>query len=343
MEAGSGRADPAGHRPVDGHDRAGALPLLRQPRGAGGRRLPGPARRDHRHAGGRPATLSAPGPGRPADGRLPGVPALVARAPARVPAAVRLGRRRRRAPGTTRSAGTCPSVACSSASSSRSGRHGRSPCPPRPTCPTNCVAQLAAFSTAVGGVLPLGALAAYLSGWVRLYGGVTIEVFGHLGFALTDAEPMFEAMLADMRRQLDDATALKTTPQRGARPESSGHGRDEHEHGDPRRDPPRPGQASSPHWTRPRRATVARARHAAPPGPTSTTSSPRTTRASTPSPGRHCGRWAFPRRRWRRWTPSTTRWPRRWRSRARRWPRTRAPPAVRRRARRWLPSAGCAR
>ena len=31
---------------------------------------------------------------------------------------------------------------------------------------------------------------------------MTIEVFGHLGFALDDAEPMFEAMLADMRRQL---------------------------------------------------------------------------------------------------------------------------------------------
>jgi hypothetical protein len=35
---------------------------------------------------------------------------------------------------------------------------------------------------------------------------VTIEVFGHLGFALTDAEPMFEAMLADMRRQLTAPT-----------------------------------------------------------------------------------------------------------------------------------------
>lgn len=45
-------------------------------------------------------------------------------------------------------------------------------------------------------------LVAYLSGWVRLYGVVTIEVFGHLGFALVDPEPMFEAMLADMRRAL---------------------------------------------------------------------------------------------------------------------------------------------
>lgn len=68
--------------------------------------------------------------------------------------------------------------------------------------PPALVAQLRSFSAATGDVLPLGALAAYLSGWVRLYGAVTIEVFGHLGFALADPEPMFEAMLADMRRQL---------------------------------------------------------------------------------------------------------------------------------------------
>ena len=74
--------------------------------------------------------------------------------------------------------------------------------------PDRLVRQLRAFSSYAGDVLPLGALAAYLSGWVRLYGGVTIEVFGHLGFALDDPEPMFEAMLADMRRQL-------TTPPTG--------------------------------------------------------------------------------------------------------------------------------
>lgn len=68
--------------------------------------------------------------------------------------------------------------------------------------PERLVAQLTTFSKYAGHVLPLGALAAYLAGWVRLYGAVTIEVFGHLGFALSDAEPMFEAMLADMRRQL---------------------------------------------------------------------------------------------------------------------------------------------
>lgn len=74
--------------------------------------------------------------------------------------------------------------------------------PPDADLPDHLLSQLRAFSSNVGHVLPLGALAAYLLGWVRLYGAVTIEVFGHLGFALADAEPMFEAMLADMRRQL---------------------------------------------------------------------------------------------------------------------------------------------
>ncbi len=68
--------------------------------------------------------------------------------------------------------------------------------------PPDLVAQLQRFSAYVGDVLPLGVLAAFLSGWVRLYGAVTVEVFGHLGFALGDPEPMFELMLADMAREL---------------------------------------------------------------------------------------------------------------------------------------------
>jgi len=68
--------------------------------------------------------------------------------------------------------------------------------------PPALVAQLREFSARTGDRLPLGVLAAFLVGWVRLYGGVTIELFGHLGFALQDAEPMFEAMLAEMRRSL---------------------------------------------------------------------------------------------------------------------------------------------
>lgn len=62
--------------------------------------------------------------------------------------------------------------------------------------------QVKEFSARTDDRLPTGVIVAYLSGWVRLYGAVTIEVFGHLGFALADPEPMFEAMLADMRRAL---------------------------------------------------------------------------------------------------------------------------------------------
>ena len=45
--------------------------------------------------------------------------------------------------------------------------------------------------------LPQGLLLTFLRCWVRLYGIVSLEVFGHLGFALDDAEPLFELMLAE--------------------------------------------------------------------------------------------------------------------------------------------------
>jgi hypothetical protein len=76
------------------------------------------------------------------------------------------------------------------------------PVPPDQALPAGLRAQLQQFAATTGVALPLGALAAYLGGWVRLYGAVTLEVFGHLGFALSDAEALFEAMLADMRAQL---------------------------------------------------------------------------------------------------------------------------------------------
>jgi AcrR family transcriptional regulator len=46
--------------------------------------------------------------------------------------------------------------------------------------------------------LPLGVLSVFLSCWIRLYGMVCMEVFGHLRFALDDAEPMFEAELRSL-------------------------------------------------------------------------------------------------------------------------------------------------
>ena len=46
--------------------------------------------------------------------------------------------------------------------------------------------------------LPLGVVAVFLSCWIRLYGIVCMEIFGHLRFALEDAEPMFEAELRSL-------------------------------------------------------------------------------------------------------------------------------------------------
>jgi AcrR family transcriptional regulator len=43
--------------------------------------------------------------------------------------------------------------------------------------------------------LPIGAIILYLRCWMRLYGAVTMEVFGHLNFAVADAEALFELEL----------------------------------------------------------------------------------------------------------------------------------------------------
>jgi AcrR family transcriptional regulator len=58
--------------------------------------------------------------------------------------------------------------------------------------------QLARYREVIGSDLPLGALQTFLRCWVLLYGTVSLEVFGHLRFALDDASPMFELMLSDM-------------------------------------------------------------------------------------------------------------------------------------------------
>ena len=59
-------------------------------------------------------------------------------------------------------------------------------------------AQLRAWTVRFPMGVPLGVARVYLSCWVRLYGLVAMEIFGHLKFALDDAEPMFEAELHDL-------------------------------------------------------------------------------------------------------------------------------------------------
>jgi AcrR family transcriptional regulator len=58
--------------------------------------------------------------------------------------------------------------------------------------------QLTRYRDGIGADLPLGALLTFLRCWVRLYGIVSMEVFGHLGFALDDPGPIFEITLAEL-------------------------------------------------------------------------------------------------------------------------------------------------
>jgi AcrR family transcriptional regulator len=62
--------------------------------------------------------------------------------------------------------------------------------------------QLASCVQAFPVELPLGVVHVYLTCWVRLYGMVCMEVFGHLRFALRDAEPMFESELRRLGESL---------------------------------------------------------------------------------------------------------------------------------------------
>jgi AcrR family transcriptional regulator len=62
--------------------------------------------------------------------------------------------------------------------------------------------QLARYRDSLGVSLPLGAVLTFLRCWVRLYGMVSLEVFGHLRFALDDAAPLFEMTLAELSQML---------------------------------------------------------------------------------------------------------------------------------------------
>jgi AcrR family transcriptional regulator len=58
--------------------------------------------------------------------------------------------------------------------------------------------QLIRYRDGLGVDAPAGAMLTFLRCWVLLYGAVSMEVFGHLGFALEDAAPMFELTLSDL-------------------------------------------------------------------------------------------------------------------------------------------------
>jgi AcrR family transcriptional regulator len=76
------------------------------------------------------------------------------------------------------------------------------PTPPRALIEEKLGASLAPHEISHGAGVPVEVVYAYLSGWTRLYGLVAMEVFGHLGWAVTDVEPLFELELAAFAAQM---------------------------------------------------------------------------------------------------------------------------------------------
>ena len=64
--------------------------------------------------------------------------------------------------------------------------------------------QLAGYHEQIGRMVPIGAVALYLSCWVQLYGAVATEAFGHLDFALQDGDggPMFDGLMGELAGKL---------------------------------------------------------------------------------------------------------------------------------------------
>ncbi|MCI0685642.1 MAG: TetR/AcrR family transcriptional regulator [Sporichthyaceae bacterium] len=72
------------------------------------------------------------------------------------------------------------------------------PVPDLATVDPSLRVELGRCATEMDSVLPPEAVLVYLEAWTRLYGAVTMEVFGHLHFALDDSSAMFERQLADL-------------------------------------------------------------------------------------------------------------------------------------------------
>ena len=62
--------------------------------------------------------------------------------------------------------------------------------------------------------IPMGAVVVFLEGWIRLYGTVAMEVFGHLSWAMPDGAAMFEQSLRSLARAVNQVDKYRppTTP-----------------------------------------------------------------------------------------------------------------------------------
>ncbi|GLY90235.1 TetR/AcrR family transcriptional regulator [Actinoallomurus iriomotensis] len=80
------------------------------------------------------------------------------------------------------------------------------PVPPDEEIPPALRRQLRLFATACRGEdddAPLGVIRLFAGSWVRLYGLVAIEVFGHMDFMIDDMNPLFEAELNDLAKTIE--------------------------------------------------------------------------------------------------------------------------------------------
>jgi AcrR family transcriptional regulator len=66
--------------------------------------------------------------------------------------------------------------------------------------------------------LPIGALLVFLTGWIRIYGMVCMEVFGHLRFALKNGERMYEHEILALADLLGGRPNVTSTLPKGRRP-----------------------------------------------------------------------------------------------------------------------------
>jgi AcrR family transcriptional regulator len=67
---------------------------------------------------------------------------------------------------------------------------------------TNLSVAFKPYRDAFGDRFPLPVVYLFVASWTRLYGIVAMEVFGHLAWAMTDGEPLFEVELARTLHQL---------------------------------------------------------------------------------------------------------------------------------------------
>jgi AcrR family transcriptional regulator len=79
---------------------------------------------------------------------------------------------------------------------------GRLITPPDSDLSESVKAQFEGFLASTGVPLPLGGVYLFATGWIRLYGLVALDVFGHLHFMQTDGEPLFELELSKIVRDL---------------------------------------------------------------------------------------------------------------------------------------------